>query len=79
MNKHNDMEVMKKNAKAWLRRGFDNTREWDEIEIYLEGIEDGVFSTWESAGNHSMATYNAHSVFSELETYFEDLLSGVED
>jgi len=79
MNKHNNMETLKKAAKNWYKRGIGGFRSSEEIDAFIAGAEETALNSWESAGITSMAVYNAHNVMSELEDFFYELKYGKDE
>jgi hypothetical protein len=70
-----NIEQMKMKALEWFRRGSGHTRTWEEVQAYLEGVEDATLVAYESMGRTSMAVYEANSTFSELDEYLEGMIS----
>lgn len=77
MNNHVNTEAIKMETKMWYNSGRNTEfqkRSDEEISSYMDALETAVRTTLKSFGHTSIAVYETHKVWNEIEDYIQELI-----
>lgn len=77
MNNHVNIEAIKIETKIWYEAGRNfefQRRSDDEISSYMDALETAIRVSLESFGHTSMAVYETHNTWHEINEYIDELI-----
>lgn len=78
MNNHVNIEAIKIETKIWYEAGRNfefQRRSDDEISSYMDALETAIRISLESFGHTSMAVYETHRTWHEIDEYIQELIN----
>lgn len=82
MNNHVNTDAIKLETKIWYDNGRNTEfqkRSDEEISSYMDALETSIRISLESFGHTSMAVYETHSVWHEIDEYIQELIAESSD